>query len=211
MLGLEDYWIDRCEVTNRQFKEFMDQGGYRERKYWKHFPDHHTVVAVFCASTAGLLESPLRTRRLAHGGSLFPGKTDKMVRTGEDAMNRFRDQTGKPGPWTWRLGTYPLSEDDYPVRGVSWYEAAAYAEFASKSLPTVAHWLRASGQQHTGDITPLSNFGSSRPAPVATYTGLGPFATLDMAGDVKEWCWNKSEGDRRFILGALEWTPPTCS
>jgi hypothetical protein len=41
------------------------------------------------------------------------------------------------------------------------YEAAAYAEFAGKSLPTVAHWLRASGQQHAGEIIPPSNFTSS--------------------------------------------------
>ena len=32
---LDDYWIDRFEVTNRQFKEFVDQGGYRRRDYWR--------------------------------------------------------------------------------------------------------------------------------------------------------------------------------
>jgi len=33
---LADYWLDRYEVTNREFKKFVDQGGYRERAYWKH-------------------------------------------------------------------------------------------------------------------------------------------------------------------------------
>src|SRR5207247_792816 len=28
-------WIDRYEVTNREFKRFVDAGGYREPKYWK--------------------------------------------------------------------------------------------------------------------------------------------------------------------------------
>jgi hypothetical protein len=28
-----DYWIDKYEVTNRQFKEFVDGGGYRNRDY----------------------------------------------------------------------------------------------------------------------------------------------------------------------------------
>ena len=32
---LDDYWIDRFEVTNRQFKAFVDQGGYRRRDYWR--------------------------------------------------------------------------------------------------------------------------------------------------------------------------------
>ena len=31
---LGDYWIDRFEVTNRQFKTFVDAGGYRTRSYW---------------------------------------------------------------------------------------------------------------------------------------------------------------------------------
>ncbi len=34
-LALSDYWIDQYEVTNRQFKMFVDQGGYQKREYWK--------------------------------------------------------------------------------------------------------------------------------------------------------------------------------
>jgi cephalosporin-C deacetylase-like acetyl esterase len=172
-LELEDYLIDRCEVTNRQFKAFVDQGGYRDRKYWKQ--------------------------------SFLDGK---MVLSWEDALSKFRDQTGKPGPSPWQSGTYPAGEDNYPVRGVSWYEAAAYAEFTGKSLPTVVHWSRASGHHHSGEITPLSNFASSGPAPVDRSEGLGPFGTLAMAGNVREWCWNKSDGDRRFILGGAWDSPP---
>ena len=33
---LEDFFIDRYEVTNRQYKEFVDKGGYRNKAYWKH-------------------------------------------------------------------------------------------------------------------------------------------------------------------------------
>jgi len=32
---LGDYLIDRTEVTNRQFKRFVDEGGYRRRELWK--------------------------------------------------------------------------------------------------------------------------------------------------------------------------------
>src|SRR3984893_10025875 len=34
-LVLKDYWIDQYEVTSRQFKRFVDQGGYQKRDYWK--------------------------------------------------------------------------------------------------------------------------------------------------------------------------------
>jgi serine/threonine protein kinase/formylglycine-generating enzyme required for sulfatase activity len=207
-LDLEDYLIDRCEVTNRQYKEFMDQGGYRERKYWKQpFHDHQTALAGLGGSTIGLLESPLRQGPVLTAGALFPGRIDQTVLCREDAMKRFHDQTGKLGPSTWRSGSYPGGEDNYPVAGVSWYEAAAYAEFAGKSLPTVAHWVRATGYQHAVAMIPLSNFGRSGPAPVGTSNGLGPFGTLDMAGNVKEWCWNQSQGDRHFLLGGA-WNEP---
>ena len=56
-------------------------------------------------------------------------------------MALFKDSTGRPGPATWVAGEYPAGQDDYPVTGVSWFEAAAYAEFAGKQLPTIYHWL----------------------------------------------------------------------
>ena len=101
---LDDFWLDKYEVTNKQFKEFVDQGGYRKRECWKH-----------------------------------PFVKDGKVLSWEQAMAEFRDATGRPGPSTWELGTYPEGREDFPVGGVSWHEAAAYAEFAGKSLPTVYH------------------------------------------------------------------------
>ena len=32
---LRDFWIDKFEVTNRQFKTFVDAGGYRREDLWK--------------------------------------------------------------------------------------------------------------------------------------------------------------------------------
>ena len=31
-----DFYIDRYEITNRQFKEFISNGGYKKKEYWKH-------------------------------------------------------------------------------------------------------------------------------------------------------------------------------
>jgi eukaryotic-like serine/threonine-protein kinase len=96
---LSDYWIDKYEVTNKQFKGFVDQGGYEKQKYWK--------------------------PPFVKGGHEI---------SWSQAMDDFHDTTGRPGPSTWEMGNYPPGLDDYPVSGVSWYEAAAYAEFVGKSL-----------------------------------------------------------------------------
>ncbi len=115
-------------------------------------------------------------------------------------MRAFRDSTGRAGPSTWIDGQYPGGHDDDPVGGVSWFEAAAYAAFAGKRLPTIYHWQRAASPGWFSEVLQLSNFHGTGPAPVGSYRGLGPYGTLDMAGNVKEWCSNEVSG-KRFTRG----------
>ncbi len=173
-IELDDYFIDQYEVTNREFKEFVDIGGYRNEKYWK--------------------QEFLK---------------DGVVLSWSEAIQEFRDQAGGTGPIDWRNGNYPEGQDDYPVGGISWYEAAAYAEFTGKELPTIYHWSRAgiTAGRYSGTILLHSNFSQKSPASVGDYQGMGSYGTYDMAGNLREWCWNKASDNQRYILGGA-WDEP---
>lgn len=126
----------------------------------------------------------------------------------EQAVQLFRDRTGKPGPSPWELGVFAKEHGQDPVGGVSWYEAAAYCEYAKKALPTIHHWRRASGFNNAPNAILLhSNFMSSGPAPVGKYPGLSFFGAYDMAGNMKEWCRNEVSGKRAVLGGA--WNEPS--
>ena len=119
----------------------------------------------------------------------------------DSAMRLFLDRTGRPGPSTWEGGRYPAGRADYPVSGVSWYEASAYAAFAGKSLPAVAQWYLAAPPELARFTVRVSNISHTDLAPVGAFNGLGPFGTFDMAGNVAEWTVNALDADRRYILG----------
>ena len=169
---IPDYWMDRYEVTNKQFKQFVNSGGYQKPGYWK---------------------QPF----VENGGTL----------SWEEAMSKFKDKTGRPGPSTWEIGNFPEGQADYPVTGVSWYEAAAYAEYAGKDLPTVYHWSNAAIGYSSFDIIPMSNFSDHGLSSVGRFRGMGPYGTYDMAGNAKEWCRNAT-ANKRFILGGA-WNEPS--
>jgi eukaryotic-like serine/threonine-protein kinase len=173
---LGDFFADKYEVTNKQYKEFMNAGGYDSRSYWKN-------------------------KFIRNGKEL----------TWEQAMKEFVDQTGQHAPVAWQAGSYPDGQEDYPVAGISWYEAAAYAEFAGKKLLTAPHWWAAQGGYATPfgeyqnifvNVPAHSNFGGNGPARVGAFRGMATFGTFDMAGNVREWCWNETPAGRLLRGGA---------
>ena len=134
-----------------------------------------------------------------------PFQENGRTLTREQAMARFRDPTGRQGPSTWEAGNYPAGQDNYPVSGVSWYEAVAYAEFAGKRLPSVYQWVRAANirggaPNESWFMAPLSNFSSGGTKAVGRSGAVGSFGAYDLAGNVREWC-REEAGGRRYILG----------
>jgi serine/threonine protein kinase/formylglycine-generating enzyme required for sulfatase activity/predicted esterase len=171
--AVDGFWLDRFEVSNRDYKAFVDAGSYRRRELWKH---------------------------------AFVREGRELPR--EQAVAELVDRTGQPGPATWELGAYPEGEDDYPVRGISWYEAAAYAEFASKSLPTVHHWLRATTGPSAAAVLQRSNFGGKGAVRVGSTGAVGPYGAMDLAGNVKEWCFNAAGADDKRHTAGGAWDEP---
>jgi serine/threonine protein kinase/dienelactone hydrolase len=139
---------------------------------------------------------------------IYPFVREGRTLSWKEALKFFTDKTGRPGPATWEAGDYPDGEKNYPVSGVSWYEAAAYAVFAGKELPTIYHWDRAAKIPASPEIVPLSNMGKISTVSVGSSRSMNRFGICDMAGNVREWCFNKnSRGEERFILGG-GWNDP---
>lgn len=145
----------------------------------------------------------------------------------EEGITRFVDQTGRPGPAAWLGGTYADGQANHPV-SVSWYEAAAYAEFVGKSLPTGTHWGIARGEYSPlirypqlggyAVFAPFSNFGPDGTVEVGSLPGITAYGAYDLAGNVREWCLNDtSQGklvrggawnDNSYRFSALSRAPP---
>jgi dienelactone hydrolase len=174
---LPDFFIDKYEVSNKDYKRFVDNGGYTKSEFWTELM-----------------------------------KLNNTPVSWKDAVSGFTDKTGRPGPSTWVAGDYPKEKGDYPVGGISWYEAAAYTKYVEKALPTENHWGLARGEnklvttvpQFGGFalFAPFSNFNNEGPVRVGSMPGMTSFGAYDLAGNVREWCWNDTDFGKLLRGGA---------
>ena len=184
-LSLDYFFIDKYEVSNSDYKEFISAGGYKRKEYWKH-----------------------------------KFKKDGKDISWEEAMKFFIDRSNLPGPRSWVNQEYPEGKGNYPVTYITWYEAAAYAEFLGKSLPTIYQWEKAARNgvpnYHTTsmpwgliysltDISGRTNFNSNGTEPVDRYEfGISYYGGYNFAGNVEEWCWNRSTDGFIYADGSFE-------
>jgi formylglycine-generating enzyme required for sulfatase activity len=102
---------------------------------------------------------------------------------------------------------------EHPVAGVSWYEAAAYARFAGKRLPTEAEWEKAASWDAERQCKRLFAWGDDAPGdahgnfalrhwdttPVGSFpSGASSYGCLDMTGNVWEWTSDPFAGYANF-------------
>jgi hypothetical protein len=182
---LDDFFIDRFEVTNADYAQFIRDSGYERPDLWSF--------------------------SFIDGG-------EKLTRS--EALGRLIDRTGLPGPREWSNQEFPSGLDRHPVTGVSWYEAAAYCAYAGKRLPTAFEWEKVARDGRRGRTEFMmpwgfmvvgssaegrANFGSDGTRPVDAFPfGVSPYGAHAMAGNVKEWIFNRAGADRVYTGGSWE-------
>jgi formylglycine-generating enzyme required for sulfatase activity len=183
------FYIGIREVSNAEYKEFIDAGGYQAEAYWN--------PVGWAWRVANNITLPFSwDSDLYHGG-------------------------GIPG------------NEDFPVNGVSWWEADAYCRWAGKRLPTEAEWEKAakggceihgdpeqcdesdtptypwgeniwgaranyfqSGDpyENNGWTTPVGYYDGSIHDGYHTVNSPSPYGLYDAAGNLRDWC-NTRYGD----------------
>ena len=164
-------------------------------KGWGEFesPVHPVFVKDFLLDAAQVTNRQFR---------LFAEAT-AYVSTAEQKGWAWGYRDGKPAEilgLCWK--TYATHDrDEHPVILVSWHDAAAYAKWAGKRLPTEAEFEKAARGGLSGKLYPwgdeqptdrLCNFGKEAfDVPPTTPVGHFPpngYGLFDMCGNVWNWC-----------------------
>jgi len=195
-VSITAFFMDEHEVTNAQFKAFVEDTGY-------------VTFAEKGPSPSDFPNAPVAA--LAAGANVFSAPKEEIDPRKQSAWQWWKFLKGA----TWKSPEGPGSDIagrmDHPVVCVNYDDAAAYAKWAKKRLPTEAEWERASrggkkqlmyewgnkvtleGAWQTNafqgifphDNTAKDGFKST--APVKSYKPNG-YGIYDLSGNVWEIC-----------------------
>jgi len=135
----------------------------------------------------------------AHRVTLDKYKIDKYPVTNAQYA-RFVAATNHRPPLHWVSGKITPGLELHPVTMVSWYDAASYAQWAGKRLPTEQEWEKAARGLDArrwpwGDNMVVQNLNTyysvGSTTSVLSYPGgASPYGVMDLAGNVSEWTAN---------------------
>ena len=170
------FFISRHEVTNAEYKEFVDAGGYERSSLWEDLDlrKEGKPLAIEAAWRLFVDATGQPGPATWELGS-YPDGTGELPVCGvswyeAQAYARFRGRS-LPTIYHWLRATYAGSDSGYP--------------------------LAIAG-------TRASNFAAPSPAEVGRFQGMGPYGTFDLFGNVREWIQNLGQGGGWVVGGSWE-------
>ena len=165
--------IARSEVTNREFKEFIDAGGYETAEYWRELPFRHRGQAL----------SWEQARKVLVDATGRPGPAGWQLST----YPRGQDDLPVGGiSWYEAVAYARFRQQQLPT--IHHWLRAAFTPY-DPMFPTAAA------------ITAQSRFFADAPQSAHSEHGLGPWGTYHMAGNAREWVANLA-GEDAVALGS---------
>ena len=190
------FYLSKYEVTNREFAQFVQAGGYENEVYWDRL----------------VKDWPSLVEQVPAYGRIYGN--DGWASVNAYIHARFIDTDDRPGPRLWEddQPPYEYLQDDHPVTGISLYEAEAYCQWMTQQtgmihrLPTEAEWEKAArgyegyffsyGNEYDPDRA-NTEVGNTRP--VGSYPP-NSYGLYDMTGSVWEWVQDQYRANAYQLL-----------